>query len=133
MGGKKKHLIYVAGPIRRGSLRDNIRQADQAMYDLMTAGFAVINPMLSCYAGGQHARPSLSAVVPDAGACGPFKEWPIDDTSPWLSMDLELVARCDAVLRLPGESTGADGEVAHAHDLDIPVFRDLDSLLRSFR
>lgn len=40
----------------------------------------------------------------------------------WYELDLHHLERCDAVLRLPGESTGADREVTHAHELGIPVF-----------
>lgn len=36
-------------------------------------------------------------------------------------MDLALIPRMDAVLRLPGESNGADGETALAQQLGIPV------------
>ena len=40
----------------------------------------------------------------------------------WHAYDLAALARCDAVLRLPGESFGADREVAFAADRGIPVF-----------
>jgi hypothetical protein len=33
-----------------------------------------------------------------------------------------LLAHCDAVLRLPGESTGADQDVAIARERGIPVY-----------
>jgi hypothetical protein len=39
----------------------------------------------------------------------------------WLEYDLQLVARADAVLRVPGRSEGADAEVTHARQLHIPV------------
>jgi len=47
----------------------------------------------------------------------------------WLAYDLEILCRCDAVLRLPGPSNGADGEVAAARRLGIPVFEDVQALL----
>jgi hypothetical protein len=34
----------------------------------------------------------------------------------------------DAVLRLPGESTGADVEVAYAEGLNLPVFYSIDEI-----
>lgn len=46
----------------------------------------------------------------------------------WYAIDLATVARCDAVLRIPGESTGADAEVAFAESEGIPVFYDRESL-----
>lgn len=36
-----------------------------------------------------------------------------------------LLARCDAVLRLPGHSTGADQDVAHARRRGLPVYYDV--------
>jgi hypothetical protein len=119
-------LVYIAGPIRRGDIDTNVAQADDAMLALMRAGVAVMNPMLSCYAGA--ARADLDAGGPHCQrgphplAHGGFREM---GAGPWLAMDLEVVGRCDAVLRLPGESVGADGETEHARALGIPVFHDL--------
>lgn len=39
----------------------------------------------------------------------------------WLTYDLHLLLRCDAVLRVPGVSSGADGELRVARRLGIPV------------
>jgi hypothetical protein len=36
-----------------------------------------------------------------------------------------------AVLRLPGESTGADNEVKLANQLNIPVFHDMETLVKA--
>jgi seryl-tRNA(Sec) selenium transferase len=36
-----------------------------------------------------------------------------------------LLQHCDAVLRLPGESTGADTDVAIARERGLPVYYDL--------
>lgn len=119
-------LVYIAGPIRRGYIRDNVRQADDAMFDLMSVGIAVVNPMLSCYAGGQDERPTVSAVLPHPLAHGRFRSL---GAEPWLTMDLEIVRRADAVLRLPGESAGADGEVAEAVRVGRPVFNSVEEVL----
>lgn len=40
----------------------------------------------------------------------------------WLRIDREWLTRCDMVLRLEGESKGADGEVKIAKCLGIPVY-----------
>lgn len=40
----------------------------------------------------------------------------------WYAYDLATLARCDAVLRLPGASTGADREVEFAVEIGKPVF-----------
>ena len=47
----------------------------------------------------------------------------------WYAYDLEVMARCDFVVRLAGASTGADAEIKEAERLGIPVFYDVDELL----
>lgn len=39
-----------------------------------------------------------------------------------------LIERCDAVLRLPGDSRGADMDVARARELGLPVVYDVNEL-----
>ena len=46
----------------------------------------------------------------------------------WYAYDLAVLARCDALLRLPGPSTGADAEVDYAHAVNVPAFDELDEL-----
>lgn len=47
----------------------------------------------------------------------------------WLAYDLHWLRVCHAVLRLPGESNGADKECEEAERLGIPVFHSLDAIL----
>jgi hypothetical protein len=42
----------------------------------------------------------------------------------WYAYDIATLARCDAIYRLPGPSTGADREVAFAEQMPLPVFRE---------
>lgn len=46
----------------------------------------------------------------------------------WLAYDMEWLEACDCLVRLPGESKGADREVAHAQKLGIEVYT-LDEFL----
>ncbi len=39
-----------------------------------------------------------------------------------------LIQRCDAVLRIPGESRGADMDVAHAKALGLQIFYSMDDI-----
>jgi hypothetical protein len=48
----------------------------------------------------------------------------------WLAYDLAILARCDALLRIPGNSPGADREVEWAGEHGIPVARSLSWLHR---
>jgi hypothetical protein len=57
--------------------------------------------------------------------------WDLVDPRPvdfWLAYDELLIRRSDAVLRLPGESVGADREIAFADGLGMPVFEDKAAL-----
>lgn len=46
----------------------------------------------------------------------------------WIEQDEYYVSISDAVLRIEGESKGADKEVAQAMEAGIPVFRDYEEL-----
>jgi hypothetical protein len=47
----------------------------------------------------------------------------------WMEQCLSWVERCDALLRLPGSSPGADREAQHAMQKGIPVFYSLEELI----
>jgi hypothetical protein len=47
----------------------------------------------------------------------------------WMMLDLAWLRAAHALLRLPGESSGADQEVALASELGIPVFQSMEDLL----
>lgn len=102
--------VYLSGPITKGDREANFQQAADAHKALIAAGFAVLNPMLTMR-------------LPGAFAIG-------HDT--WIANDLPWVAVADAVLRLPGESKGADIECEHAAIYGIPVFYDAAELRRYF-
>ena len=46
----------------------------------------------------------------------------------WYDYDYHFLKRCDAVLRVPGDSVGADKEVALAKQWRIPVFYSVEEL-----
>lgn len=99
-----KPLVYVAGPYTRPDPIVNVRRAC-AVGDMLTShGCAVIIPHLSML---------WHLVSPQ----------PIET---WYERDLDVMRRCDAVVRLSGESTGADQEVEIATESGIPVFSVMD-------
>jgi hypothetical protein len=49
----------------------------------------------------------------------------------WMKIDFAFIPDCDALYRMKGDSSGADREVALAESLGIPVYYDLDILLKS--
>ena len=103
-------LVYVAGPYIRPDPVENTHKTIQVAETL-------------------HASGLVTAYVPHLSLL-----WHLvapHDAEHWYDYDLAILARCDALLRIPGESTGADNEVKFAQDEHhpIPVFYDIDALL----
>ena len=48
----------------------------------------------------------------------------------WMGIDAVWLRQCEAVFRMPGESPGADREVAWARANGVPVFTDITALRR---
>lgn len=115
--------VYIACPISKGDPLHNIQQADDAFFALLKAGFAPFNPIWSMFADGAY-RSNSGAVAAYASHLprGTIHE-------DWMEADLPWVAVAHAVLRLPGESRGADMEVLLAHKLNIPVFFGVNDLI----
>lgn len=99
-GGSKVSKVYISGPITKGNKSHNFHQACEAQRLLMLGGYSVLNPM-------------LSMMHPD-GINIPWETW--------IASDLLWVASADCVVRLPGESKGADLECDHARERGIPVY-----------
>lgn len=100
--------IYVAGPMATSGEPDaNLNAAACAAAELIEAGHAPYVP---------HASWVLDAVRPTS-------------REHWLRADRAWLEACGAVLRLPGESVGADEEVHLALALGIPVYPSIEALL----
>jgi hypothetical protein len=123
-----RRRIYLAGPISRGDLATNINQATAAFAALAKAGFAPWCPHWSCYSGGAIVAPHNGTVYALATAGG----IPGMGHADWLGVDLAWVETADAVLRLPGDSIGADVEVAHAARFGLPVFTRVEDVIAHF-
>jgi hypothetical protein len=100
--------IYVAGAISKGDRYLNVHAGILAGRELVRLGYA---PMV----------PHLDAYMYLGGA-----ELAWSDALDW---DLSWVAVSDAVLRLPGESQGADIECEFAAENGIPVFHDIEDIV----
>jgi hypothetical protein len=110
----KPLLILIAGPYRSGTSDDpdlmaaNLTRLEEASWPVFRAGHV---PMI----GEWVALPVLRS----AGAKGiddPLAEQVLYPTAE------RLLAHCDAVLRLPGASTGADQDVKIAEERGLPVY-----------
>ncbi len=113
-------LILIAGPYRSGAGDDpskmaaNLKRLEEPSYALFKAGHV---PMIGEWvalpvwhaAGGSHVGDDLYEEIfhPVAG---------------------RLLGLCDAVLRLPGESKGADNDVRIARERGIPVYYRLEDV-----
>jgi hypothetical protein len=102
--------VYVAGPYTQGDVAVNVRAAILAADRLMGLGFAPFVPHLTHF---------WHLVAPR-----PYEDW--------LDLDNQFLPHCDALLRLPGVSAGAEREVALAESLGIPVFHNLKKLAAAF-
>jgi len=116
-------LILIAGPYASGTdgdpelMRRNLKRLEQAAWPIFEAGHV---PMI----GEWVALPVLES----AGATGP--DDPLAARVMYPTAE-RLLQHCDAVLRLPGESRGADQDVALARERGIPVYTSLEQIPRA--
>ena len=96
--------IYVAGPYSKGNIIDNVGIAIKYTSELVDMGYAPFCPHLSHFVDLYDK-----------------KTW-----ENWMKIDLEFLSRCDVLIRIPGESPGADIEVAEAVKAGIPVLNNLE-------
>lgn len=101
--------VYIAGPIANGhtakprDIYKNVRNAERFYEELINAGWTPILPHLS-----YHAWVNFDNDV----------HWPR-----WIELDLDLLDVVCAIIRIPGESIGAEMEVQYAQEKDIHVLR----------
>lgn len=97
-----KPLVYLAGPY---SLPDPVENTHRA---------------IKC-AEGLEYNYDVDVFVPHLSLL-----WHVVSPAPyekWCERDNAILARCDALVRRPGASSGADAEVKYAHEVcDIPLF-----------
>lgn len=113
-------MILIAGPYRGGTGDDpvlmarNLQRLESAALPLFRAGHI---PVI----GEWFALPLLKLAGSKAPGDAAYHEisYPIAH---------RLIERCDAILRLPGESKGADEDVRRAQARGIPVYRALNEV-----
>jgi len=103
---RRSRAVFISGPYS-GNEDENVMQALATASTLVDLGLEPYIPHLSHF---------WDAVDPH-------------DYEYWMERCLFWVGRCDAVLRLPGESVGADREVTRANFLGIPAFNSIAALL----
>lgn len=103
--------VYVAGPLSQGDQLANIRNAILSGETLRKAGLVPFVPHL-------------------------FSFWHL--LSPgayesWMALDFAWLERCDALVRLPGLSSGSDREVQRASALGLPVYYSVQECIAAER
>ncbi len=112
-------LILIAGPYRSGTGDDpakmaaNLARLEEAAWPVFARGHI---PMIGEWVALPVLR-SAGATVFDPLA-----------TQVMYPTAQRLLEHCDAVLRLPGESTGADQDVEIAEGLGLPIYRRADDI-----
>jgi hypothetical protein len=99
-------LIYISAPFSKGDQLQNVRTACLAGDKLIEMGHHPYVPHCTCI---------WHAISPKT-------------LNQWLQIDSVILARCDAVLRLEGESVGGDIEVGLARRLRIPVYFNINEI-----
>lgn len=102
--GKVK--VFISSPYTLGDTAVNVRRQIDMSHTLMNKGYSPFVPLFSHFQHMIHPRP--------------YEDW--------MELDFDWLGSCDCILRLPGESSGADREVEHAKKLSLPVFYSLDEL-----
>jgi hypothetical protein len=104
----RKTRVYIASPYTKGDVAVNVKMQIDTANILMDYGFAPFVPLYFHFQHMAHPRP--------------YNEW--------TELDMVWVQVCHVLLRIGGESSGADKEVELAMELQIPVFYSIEQLLK---
>lgn len=99
--------VYIASPYTLGDVAVNVKRQMDTADELIGAGFAPFVPLYSHFQHMAHPRPYAE----------------------WVRLDYEWLQVCDCVLRLDGESRGADDEVKLAEKLGLPIFHTIAQVM----
>lgn len=119
--------ILIAGPYRSGTNGDpdaiarNLTRLEEAAWPIFERGHV---PMI----GEWVALPVLRGAEAATAAAADGAEETGGDPDVMYETAARLLEHCDAVLRLPGASSGADTDVAIARRRGIPVYFDLEEI-----
>jgi len=101
-------FIYIASPYNIGDKLTNVKKSLEVANILMDKGFIPYAPLLNHFQDEMFPRPEKD----------------------WIEFDLRWLYKCDALLRLPGESKGADEEVRSANKVGTPIFYSIEELVK---
>lgn len=99
--------VYIASPYTIGNKMVNVATQIDAAEALLNAGHIPFTPLM----------------------CHFHEEIYPHSYDTWTRWGIEWLKLCDAIIRLPGESRGADKEVAEAKRNLIPVYFSVNNFL----
>lgn len=102
----KKYKVYIASPYTLGDVAVNVKNQIDCFSKLLDMGLTPFAPLLSHFVHMAHPK----------------------DYNVWMEQDLIWIKSCDFLLRLPGESSGADKEIEFAKKHGIPVYYTIEEL-----
>ena len=118
MSIRYRNYVYVGGPYSgrdaHGNqgymiIEQNILNARAAMKQLIEHGYGVFCP---------HTHSAHFEVIT-----------PHVDIDYWYELDIHFLYACQAFLRLPGKSSGADNEIEECLKVQIPVFYSVKDVI----
>ena len=104
----KQLFVYIASPYSIGDKLTNVKKSLEIANILMDKGFIPYAPLLNHFQNEMFPRPEID----------------------WLVFDINWISKCDALLRLPGRSSGADQEINVANMIRKPVFYSIEELVK---
>jgi len=104
----KTKKVYIAGPYTKGDVVLNVRAAITMAEGVAAHGHIPYVP---------HTTMLWHMIMPHTPEF-------------WYQYDKEWLAHCDALIRIPGESVGADAEVEKAEELGIQVYYSLGDFIK---
>ncbi len=99
----KPQKIYIAGPYTKGDVADNVRVA------VFQGNYAAL---LGHYPFIPHLSHFWHFLQPHGYEF-------------WIGQDMAWLELCDAILTIPGESSGADKEVERAKELGLIIYKSV--------
>jgi len=104
-------MVYIASPYTVGDTAENVGKQLKTADMLMDYKICPVCPLFSHFQDERYPR----------------------DYEEWMEIDIEKLRRCDALLRLPGKSKGADREVDFARKHGIDVYYNMQDCINSLK
>ncbi len=127
---QERKVVFVTGPLldaKRGDMPENVMRAHNAGLKLLKAGLIPVVHHSRVFWGNKINR-TVSGIflgwTPESVVIG-------TEVEEWCEMNMEILRRCDALLRLPGVDVISDREMAEAKYHKIPIFLSVDEAIEA--